>query len=44
MCMRDRPTLALNQIGIIISVVVVGRPKQIFIVVTAQPPSATHIP
>jgi hypothetical protein len=32
--MRDRPTLAIQQIGIIS--VVVGRPKRIFIVVTAH--------
>jgi hypothetical protein len=44
MCMmRDRPTLAIKQIDILS--VVVARPKQIFIVVTAPShPSTTHIP
>ena len=42
MCMRDRPTLA-KQIGILS--VVVGRPEQMILVVTAHNhPSTTHIP
>jgi hypothetical protein len=43
MCMRDRPTLAMKQIAILS--VVVGRPEQILLVVTAHShPSTTHIP
>ncbi len=43
MCMRDRPTLAIKQIGILS--VVVGRPGQIIVIVTAQShPRTTHIP
>jgi hypothetical protein len=43
MCMRDRPSLAIKQIGIIS--VAVDRPKQIIIVITARShPSTTHIP
>jgi hypothetical protein len=47
MCTRDRPTLAtIKQIGSISAWLVVGRPKQIFIVVTARshPGTTTHIP
>ncbi len=43
MCLRDRPTLAIKQIGIIS--VVVDRPKQIFVVITARShPGTIHIP
>jgi hypothetical protein len=43
MCMRDRPTLAVKQIGILS--VMVGRPEQISLVATAHShPSTTHFP
>ena len=43
MCMRDRPTLATKQIGILS--VVVGIPRQIYVVITTHShPRTTNIP
>jgi hypothetical protein len=47
MCRRDRPTSSVKQIGILLSVIVVGRPEQIILVVVtahSHHPSTTHVP